>query len=66
MTNNRWLKKEREFFQRELTSIKRHYDFIEYADRNKHKEVDWDAYWSWYYHSDFTPQEAFNCATDEG
>ena len=64
MTNKRWLKKEKDSFRREMKSVNRHLDFIDFAEKKQNDNADWDCYWSWYYHSNCTPQEAFLDATD--
>ena len=43
----------------ELKKYVRHMDFIELVEKyGSCDNIDFNCYWSWYYHSDITPEEA--------
>lgn len=65
MTNNRWIKREKDFLEKEFHTIIRHFDFIRFAEIKQKENINWDCYWSWYYHSDITPMEAYNNCFEE-
>ena len=65
MTNKRWLKREEDFFARELKALNRHHEFIMFAKAKANSDIDWDCYWSWFYHSDCSCKEAFEKCFDE-
>jgi len=46
-------------YKNEFGKYDRHEAFLKYMIDNKHmSNVDWDAYWSWYYHSNIDEKEA--------
>lgn len=46
-------------YQNEFGKYTRHNDFLECMLKNKNvKNINWDTFWSWYYHSNINSQEA--------
>ena len=51
-------------YKNENGKYDRHEDFLKYMIEKKHMlHVDWDEYWSWYYHSNIDEKEALKNST---
>lgn len=50
-----------ENYKRELGKYNRHDEFFQFMINNRHLlNIDWDNYWSCYYHSNISKEEALN------
>ena len=45
-------------WEAEYKKYSRHQDFLATMIRFEEAPIDWDCFWSWYYHSNCTPKEA--------
>ncbi len=46
-------------YKNEFGRYNRHNAFLKYMIENRYiKNIDWDIYWSWYYHSNINEKEA--------
>jgi hypothetical protein len=52
-------------WKNEYNKYARHSNFIHVMMDNKSKPIDWDCYWSWYHHSNCTPEEALKNSKKE-
>ena len=49
-------------WKNEYNKYSRHAKFIQTMVENKNKNIDWDCFWSWYYHSNCSSEEALKNA----
>ncbi len=57
--------REKELAQNELKKYVRHMEFIEVMEKHSHCEnIDWVCYWSWFYHSNVSVDEALRNSTE--
>lgn len=60
------LVREKEIARDELKKYVRHMEFIETMEKYSDCEnIDWNCYWSWFYHSNISADEALHNATTE-
>lgn len=65
MNATEWIKREAEVYKREAKKLERRKDFLDTcALWSDVKDIDWNCYWSHFYHTDCTSKEAFNNSID--